>query len=95
MKKIFKNSLLFAAALTLSMGAVSCSDDDTPSTPSTNAQLNGSDADVAEDGDATLEAAFKTVNEDFVNKTILPTYRALADNNLKLVNSLKKITWTK
>ena len=88
MKKIFKNSLLFAAALTLSMGAVSCSDDDTPSTPSTNAQLNGSDADVA-------EAAFKTVNEDFVNKTILPTYRALADNNLKLVNSLKKITWTK
>ncbi len=47
------------------------------------------------DGDATLEAAFKTVNEDFVNKTILPTYRALADNNLKLVNSLKKITWTK
>lgn len=44
MKKIFKNSLLFAAALTLSMGAVSCSDDDTPSTPSTNAQLNGSDA---------------------------------------------------
>lgn len=42
---------------------------------------------------ATVEAKFKTVNEQFVEKTVKPTYRALADYDLKLVNDLKKITW--
>ena len=42
---------------------------------------------------ATIEAKFKSVNEQFVEKTVKPTYRALADNDLKLVNALKKITW--
>ncbi len=47
------------------------------------------------DGNAQMEAYFKTVNEDFVNKTVIPTYRALADNDLKLLDALNKITWTK
>lgn len=42
---------------------------------------------------ATLQAEFAKVNEAFVNNTVIPTYRALADNNLKLVNSLKQISW--
>lgn len=46
-------------------------------------------------GSAILEAEFKKVNEVFVKNTVIPTYRALADDNLKLVNSLKKITWKK
>ena len=44
-------------------------------------------------GNSTIEAMFKNVNEQFVEKTVKPTYRALADNDLKLVNALKKITW--
>ena len=40
-----------------------------------------------------LDSYFKTVNEDFVNKSVIPTYRALADNNKKLVESLNKISW--
>ena len=44
-------------------------------------------------GNTTLENMFKTVNEEFVTKTVLPTYRALADNNLKLVKSLEQIKW--
>lgn len=42
---------------------------------------------------AIIETKFKSVNEQFVEKTVKPTYRALADNDLKLVNALKKITW--
>ncbi len=45
------------------------------------------------EGNATLESYFKTVNQEFVDNTVVPTYRALADNDLKLVNALKKITW--
>ena len=47
------------------------------------------------ENNATLIEMFKTVNKEFVNNTVIPTYRALADNDLKLVNSLKKITWKK
>ena len=46
-------------------------------------------------GNATLETEFKKVNEAFVKNTVIPTYRARADNDLKLLNSLKKITWKK
>ena len=42
---------------------------------------------------ATVEAKFKTVNEEFVENTVKPTYRALADNDAKLLEALKKITW--
>ena len=45
------------------------------------------------DNNDTLIAKFKVVNKEFVNNTVIPTYRALADNDLKLVNALKKITW--
>ena len=50
MKKIFKYSMLFAAALTMSLGFASCSDDnDDPETPSSvNPDLNGTDAIVRE-----------------------------------------------
>ena len=46
-------------------------------------------------GNETLESYFKTVNEDFVNKTVIPTYRALADNDVKLLDALMQITWKK
>jgi hypothetical protein len=42
-----------------------------------------------------LDSYFKTVNEDFVNKSVIPTYRALADNAKKMVESLNKLGWTK
>lgn len=38
-----------------------------------------------------LEAKFKTVNSDFVEKTVKPTYRALADNDKLLVEQLKNL----
>ena len=44
-------------------------------------------------GNTTLESMFQTVNEEFVTKTVRPTYRALADNNKKLVNALEQIKW--
>ena len=44
---------------------------------------------------ATVEAKFKVVNEEFVEKTVKPTYRALADNDALLVKALKEITWNK
>ena len=58
--------------------------------------LDALDAEIEKfSGNATLEAEFKKVNEAFVKNTVIPTYRALADNDLKLLNSLKKITWKK
>ena len=44
---------------------------------------------------ATVEAKFKVVNEEFVENTVKPTYRALADNDALLVKALKEITWDK
>ncbi len=38
-----------------------------------------------------LEAKFKTVNSDFVEKTVKPTYRALADNDKLLVEQLNNL----
>lgn len=60
------------------------------------AALDALDAEIEKfSGNAKLEAEFKKVNEAFVKNTVIPTYRALADNDLKLLNSLKKITWKK
>lgn len=50
---------------------------------------------VEYDDNAALNAKFKVTNEEFVKNTVIPTYRALADDDLKLVNSLNKITWSK
>lgn len=44
-------------------------------------------------GNATAEAQLQKVNEQYVNQVVKPTYRALADNNAKLVNNLKKIEY--
>lgn len=58
--------------------------------------LDALDAEIEKfSGNEALEAKFKKVNEAFVKNTVIPTYRALADNDLKLLNSLKKITWNK
>lgn len=38
-----------------------------------------------------LESKFKATNTDFVEKTVKPTYRALADNDKKLVEQLSTL----
>lgn len=38
-----------------------------------------------------LESKFKATNTDFVEKTVKPTYRALADNDKKLVEQLSAL----
>lgn len=75
MKKIFKYPMMFAAALTLSMGFASCSDDD---------DNNGE----------TIEfktSELQTVNKDFVDNTVVPTYRNLANYNKQLVDALNEM----
>lgn len=74
MKKIFKYPMMFAAALMLSMGFASCSDDD-------------NDGDTVEFKSSELQ----TVNKDFVNNTVVPTYRNLADYNKQLVDALNEM----
>ena len=71
MKKIFKYPMMFAAALMLSMGFTSCSDDD------------GDD-----DAVKIPTSELQTVNKDFVEKTVIPTYRNLANYNKQLVEAL-------
>lgn len=75
MKKIFKYSMMFAAALTLSLGFTSCSDDD-------------GDEHVGTIAESTL----KNVNVDYVNNTVVPTYRKLADFNKQLVADLNAMS---
>ena len=55
------------------------------------------DAAIDEYGDDNeiLNGYFKTVNENYVDYTVIPTYRALADNNKSLVEALNKLTWKK
>lgn len=74
MKKIFKYSMLFAAALTLALGFASCSDDNDDSN---EIQFSSS--------------VLQGVNADFVDKTVVPTYRNLADNNKTLVEALNNM----
>lgn len=50
---------------------------------------------VEYDENEALNAKFKVTNEEFVKNTVIPTYRALANDDLNLVNSLSKITWSK
>lgn len=75
MKKIFKYSMMFAAALTLSMGFASCSDDDGDEHESTIA-----------------ESALKIINADYVNNTVVPTYRNLANYNKQLVADINAMS---
>lgn len=68
MNKIFKYSMMFAAALTFTMGFTSCSDDDNDEQKGT---FNSNE--------------LKEVNADYVDNTIVATYRNLADYNKQLV----------
>ncbi len=66
--------MLFAAALTMTLGFTSCSSDD--------------------DDDAGLQfssSVLQSVNADFVDKTVVPTYRNLADYNKALVDALNEM----
>ncbi len=72
MKKFFKYSMLFAAALTLTLGFASCSSDDDDSN---EVQFSSS--------------VLQTVNSEFVDKTVVPTYRNLANYNKTLVEALE------
>ncbi len=72
MKKIFKYSMLFAAALTLTLGFASCSSSD-------------------DDDDSDIQfssSVLQTVNTQFVDETVVPTYRNLANYNKTLVEAL-------
>ena len=64
MKKIFKYAMLMVAACTMTMGFVSCSDDD-----------DNNDGDVT-----AKELALAAVNKQFVEKTAIATYEQLADD---------------
>lgn len=68
MNKIFKYSMMFAAALAFTMGFTSCSDDDNDEHVGT---FNSNE--------------LKEVNADYVDNTIVATYRNLADYNKQLV----------
>lgn len=84
MNKNVKYSMMFAAALMLSAGVVSCGDDnDAVSTP--NGGNQGTESQKI------LNAKLATVNSEFVNNTVLPTYRTLADDNKKLVEAIENI----
>jgi len=41
----------------------------------------------------TLVALFKTVNKEFVENTVRPTYRSLADHTKAMLTALTQITW--
>lgn len=89
-----KYSLMFAAALTVSAGLVSCGDDDnaTPGGDQPNngnqTENNGGQSDI-NTSRAALEAKLVTTNKEFVENTVIPTYRNLADYNKKLVEALE------
>lgn len=76
MKKIFKYSMLFAAALTLTLGFASCSSSDNDDDKKEEPQVN------------VLNEKLQKVNEEFVDNTVVPTYRNLADYNKQLVEAL-------
>ena len=75
MNKIFKYSMMFAAALAFTMGFTSCSDDDNPEHEGT---FNSN--------------VLKEVNADYVDNTVVATYRNLADYNKQLVADLNAMS---
>lgn len=75
MNKIFKYSMMFAAALAFTMGLTSCSDDDN------------------DEQEVTINTnELKEVNADYVDNTIVATYRNLADYNKQLVADLNAMS---
>lgn len=75
MNKIFKYSMMFAAALAFTMGFTSCSDDDNDEQKGT---FNSNE--------------LKEVNADYVDNTIVATYRNLADYNKQLVADINAMS---
>ena len=75
MNKIFKYSMMFAAALAFTMGFTSCSDDDN------------------DEQDVTFSSSeLKEVNADYVDNTVVATYRNLADYNKQLFADLNAMS---
>lgn len=79
MNTIFKYSMMFAAALTLAMGATSCSDDN-----------NGGNNDDHKGTFSTSE--LKVINAYYVDNTIVATYRNLANYNKQLVADINAMS---
>ena len=75
MNKIFKYSMMFAAALTFTMGLTSCSDDDNDEHIGTFSSNE-----------------LKEVNADYVDNTIVATYRNLANYNKQLVADINAMS---
>lgn len=75
MNKIFKYSMMFAAALAFTMGFTSCSDDDNDEHVGTFSSNE-----------------LKEVNADYVDNTVVATYRNLADYNKQLVADLNAMS---
>lgn len=75
MNKIFKYSMMFAAALTFTMGLTSCSDDDNDEHVGTFSSNE-----------------LKEVNVDYVDNTIVATYRNLANYNKQLVADINAMS---
>ncbi|MCQ2203722.1 MAG: hypothetical protein MJZ15_04680 [Bacteroidales bacterium] len=73
MKKSWKNLLTLAFAASVSSFFVACDDDDNNSTPANVAQ----------------NIALATVNANYVNNVVVPTYSGLADASEKLVETLE------
>ena len=75
MNKIFKYSMMFAAALTFTMGLTSCSDDDN------------------DEQEVTFSSnELKEVNADYVDNTVVATYRNLANYNKQLVADINAMS---
>lgn len=65
------NKLIYAfAAAALALGSSACSDNDNPTPPSTNEQ----------------EEALRLIITDYVDNTVVPTYRGLADASMRLAD---------
>jgi len=75
MNKIFKYSMMFAAALAFTMGFTSCSDDDN------------------DEQEVTFSSnELKEVNADYVDNTVVATYRNLANYNKQLVADINAMS---
>ena len=75
MNKIFKYSMMFAAALAFTMGFTSCSDDDN------------------DEQEVTFSSnELKEVSADYVDNTVVATYRNLANYNKQLVADINAMS---
>lgn len=82
MKKTFRNMMFVMAAVALSAGFVGCKDDD--------------DNKTADNGNTNAaEVAFKTIAEQYVNNTVIYTYKQLAANAEQLVLNLQALQQAK